>query len=493
MQTYIKRREPDTRGPSPEKSSSMENSMSAIASGSVRPTAEQMGHRVDLPGAIRAKMESAFGADFSGVELYESQTVADAGAQAMTMGNKIGFAPGELDFASGAGQALLGHELSHVVSQARGEVTGSGFLNDHALEARADREGALAAAGESVYSGPATPVSTTFSALSAAGPMQARKAKGKDELLSDNFDPQGTASDRVPKDPHNFLYESIFDTEEARRTRNTSADMPNWGVRGASREASSIGTKPEGQLKGNVYRPNQRIANGKHVIVCSGSGGSNQDQMGDQIKKYLEEGYTVHAYDYGGYGQSTTADGKVSEKSMQQDAQRIFDFVLANQGGNPIKAKDVLLHGFSMGGAMASHVVRNQAIKAAKAAGPNADDEKLGGLVLESSMRDTQNAAGSLIPIVGELGGAIGGSLYGQFDTMANLEEISKLDANLPVTFIGGSGSHDDHLAESKTGLYRDSKKRFRNVQRAKADKMDHLNQGKLRKVWDRVKENLMR
>ena len=102
--------------------------MSAIASGSVRPTPEQLGRRVDLPGAIRAKMESAFGADFSGVELYESQTVADAGAQAMTMGNKIGFAPGQLDFASGAGQALLGHELSHVVSQARGEARGGGHV-----------------------------------------------------------------------------------------------------------------------------------------------------------------------------------------------------------------------------------------------------------------------------------------------------------------------------------------------------------------------------
>lgn len=75
---------------------------------------------MDLPGAMRAKMEAAFGADLSGVELYESQTVADAGAQAMTMGNKIGFAPGKLDFASSEGQTLLGHELSHVVSQARG-------------------------------------------------------------------------------------------------------------------------------------------------------------------------------------------------------------------------------------------------------------------------------------------------------------------------------------------------------------------------------------
>ena len=150
--------------------------------GGAMPTAEQLGRRVDLPGSIRAKMEASFGADLSRVELYESQTVADAGAQAMAMGNKIGFAPGQLDFASSGGQALLGHELSHVVSQARGEVTGNGFLNDHALEARADREGALAAAGESVYSGPVAPISTTSTALSAAGPMQAKKPgrkKGK--------------------------------------------------------------------------------------------------------------------------------------------------------------------------------------------------------------------------------------------------------------------------------------------------------------------------
>ena len=153
--------------------------LAQLMGGGAMPTAEQMGHRVDLPGAMRAKMEAAFGADLSGVELYESQTVADAGAQAVTMGNKIGFAPGKLDFASSGGQALLGHELSHVVSQARGEVTGSGFLSDPALEARADREGALAAAGESVYSGPVTPISTTSTALSAAGPMQAKKPKGR--------------------------------------------------------------------------------------------------------------------------------------------------------------------------------------------------------------------------------------------------------------------------------------------------------------------------
>ena len=134
---------------------------------------------VDLPGAIRAKMEASFGADLSAVKLYESQTVADAGAQAVAQGSRVAFAPGVLDLTSQSGQALLGHELSHVVSQARGEVTGSGFLNDSTLEARADREGAMAAAGQQVYAGPVTAPLSAASAASAAGPMQARKAEDR--------------------------------------------------------------------------------------------------------------------------------------------------------------------------------------------------------------------------------------------------------------------------------------------------------------------------
>ena len=129
-------------------------------------TAEASLRPVDLPGAIQAKMEASFGADLSAVKLYESQAVADAGAEAVAQGSRIAFAPGKLDFASASGQALLGHELSHVVSQAREEVSGSGFLNDAALEARADREGAMAAAGEQVYAGPVT------AALSSAAPRR---------------------------------------------------------------------------------------------------------------------------------------------------------------------------------------------------------------------------------------------------------------------------------------------------------------------------------
>ena len=132
---------------------------------------EDRSHRIDLPDAMREKMESAFGMNFGKVNLYESESVADAGAQAIARGGNIAFAPGKADFNSLSGQSLLGHELSHIAAQARGEVTGSGFLNNGALEARADREGAMAAQGEQVYDGP---VMDAPSFAGASAPMQAK-------------------------------------------------------------------------------------------------------------------------------------------------------------------------------------------------------------------------------------------------------------------------------------------------------------------------------
>ena len=156
--------------------------LDALRSGAAQPTSAQLGHRIDLSEAMRARMEGAFGANLSGVQLYESKAVENAGAEAVAQGNRVAFAPGKANFSSRSGQELLGHELSHVVSQARGEVTGRGFLNNSALEARADREGAMAAAGEQIHAS-AAPMGalSTASAAPAAGPMQAKKKKGKKE------------------------------------------------------------------------------------------------------------------------------------------------------------------------------------------------------------------------------------------------------------------------------------------------------------------------
>ncbi len=158
-------------------------SLDELRAGSSAPSAEQMGHRVDLPDAMREKMETAFGADLSAVKLYESDAVREAGAEAVAQGSNIAFAPGMLDFTSFSGQARLGHEISHVVSQARGEVTGSGLLNDHALEARADREGAMAAAGQQI-SVP-TEAMSAVSAAPASGPMQCKNKKESNRKIDE--------------------------------------------------------------------------------------------------------------------------------------------------------------------------------------------------------------------------------------------------------------------------------------------------------------------
>ncbi len=175
--SYIYADRNKTNRPAEFKETAPQPTLKALRAGTAQPTREQMGHRVDLPDVMRDKMENAFGADLSSVKLYESESVADAGANAITRGEDIAFAPGMLDFTSSGGQALLGHEISHVVSQQRGEVTGGGFLNDHALESRADRDGAMAAAGQqiSALSAPLSPVS----AVPATGPMQASKADRK--------------------------------------------------------------------------------------------------------------------------------------------------------------------------------------------------------------------------------------------------------------------------------------------------------------------------
>ncbi|WP_437627020.1 eCIS core domain-containing protein [Sorangium sp. So ce1151] len=101
---------------------------------------------------MRAKMEAAFGADFSGVRVHPSSSRATAlGALAYTQGSEIHFAPGQWAPETTRGQELLGHELCHLEQKRQGRVQATAqykgvALNDSsALEAEADAMGARAA------------------------------------------------------------------------------------------------------------------------------------------------------------------------------------------------------------------------------------------------------------------------------------------------------------------------------------------------------------
>lgn len=77
-----------------------------------------------LPDNIRAPMEQAFGADFSGVRVHtdsrSDRLNRSVQARAFTTGQDVFFRSGEYNPASRSGKELLAHELTHVVQQNQG-------------------------------------------------------------------------------------------------------------------------------------------------------------------------------------------------------------------------------------------------------------------------------------------------------------------------------------------------------------------------------------
>jgi hypothetical protein len=109
------------------RSTSVENALGAAFEADAgiarRLTARRGGGRA-LPDAVRARMEPAFGADFSGVRIHVDREAAGLSesiqARAFTHGSDIYFGTGGFAPSSRAGQHLLAHELTHVVQQAGG-------------------------------------------------------------------------------------------------------------------------------------------------------------------------------------------------------------------------------------------------------------------------------------------------------------------------------------------------------------------------------------
>jgi len=124
-----------------------------------------------LDSSTRMGMEQAMGVDLSGVRVH-TDGAAGASAQAVqahayTVGDDVVFAPGQYQPGSSAGQRTLAHELTHVVQQRNGPVsgtpTGAGIsLSDpadsfeRAAEANADRIMAGAPSNSAPAAGPAS-------------------------------------------------------------------------------------------------------------------------------------------------------------------------------------------------------------------------------------------------------------------------------------------------------------------------------------------------
>jgi hypothetical protein len=189
-----------------------------------------------MPAPVRAKMESALGADFSDVRIQtDSARALELNARAFTQGGRqIHVAPGYWAPETSRGQELLGHELSHILQQRAGRVAttsryrGSDLNDDASLEREADVLGGQAARA----SGPAFP---SLAAMRDVGRLNANRTTAlqryplrRSDPLHDPLLDEFSADTGIPRDhasQHDPAYEAWL---EVRRLSRLTTDGMLW-------------------------------------------------------------------------------------------------------------------------------------------------------------------------------------------------------------------------------------------------------------------------
>jgi Domain of unknown function (DUF4157) len=103
-----------------------------------------------LDPIVRHRMQATLGSDFGDARIHTGEGAATAtrevDARALTIGNRIAFAPGQFHPGSAASERLLAHELAHVAQGARPASDPSTALSDPSAAAEREADAASLAA-----------------------------------------------------------------------------------------------------------------------------------------------------------------------------------------------------------------------------------------------------------------------------------------------------------------------------------------------------------
>jgi dienelactone hydrolase len=440
------------------------------------------GNGAPLPDTTRGQMESSFGADFGAVRVHTNNESAQLNrslqAQAFTHGSDIYFGEDTYKPNQDSGKQLLAHELTHVVQQGAAPSTPSvsrkmanvseGDVHDSRLQLARGKAGRVMG---SLGSSPLGFLAAPFAPLIGAGAGAYYGAKAAHKKTGSKIG--GFFGGLL-----GLLGGAVAGTIGAALLPILSA-VP--GLLGGLSSSLAFGFKggrqkeaeePAGQLpynhvpieittdtyvlRGRRYNPKLQYRNGpsagKAVILFSGSGGPNENQLEPLARHYTKQGATAFAINYRGFGESrdrsrnrqgefTESSPFMSEQGLVEDAVRIYTYVT----GQGFAAGNIVLHGFSLGGAIAAKLAKRLARQGVQ----------LGGLVLHSSIKTAYEAGkgGIGLPVLGHIGGLITKLSAGSFDTTQSLEEIQQHDPNLPIHFMSGQKDAGDQLALGETNL----------------------------------------
>ena len=200
-----------------------------------------------------------------------------------------------------------------------------------------------------------------------------------------------------------------------------------------------------GIMRGAKYTPEGwNPKTGKVAVVYTGSHEPGAAQIKDIKDTYLAQGIAVVQVDYRGFGnsRSTNIFGMetntwLTEEKLYKDGMDIYHHVKDTMGINP---NNIVLHGYSLGGAVASRVALEATKELNRERIANGKIQKegvgLGGVVLHSPMKSLQYAAhydsGSDFMAWGAK------TFGGQYNTEQHMLDLAKVDKNVPVHLIGG-------------------------------------------------------
>ncbi|MDR1364303.1 MAG: alpha/beta fold hydrolase [Oscillospiraceae bacterium] len=244
------------------------------------------------------------------------------------------------------------------------------------------------------------------------------------------------ASAFIYKNSDNFFQRHVIGDTNLRGNGYSVSELP-----------SNIRSEPvniNNKLRGFIYSGNGVGAlSGKYVIFYSGSGSPNAEQVKNAVVEYIRRGASVVGVDYSGFGSSgeAIASGKIRQSGIYSDAQEIYNYIERNLR---IRKSNIILHGYSLGGAAAAHVAANV----------SQGQNKLGGLILQSSIKNVSNAAYDCLknrnPAI-RLLVTLGGYLFAdQFDCEKELKRLFKNDSSIPFAVCAGDSLDGLRLNQTK-------------------------------------------
>ncbi|GMB10942.1 MAG: hypothetical protein NkDv07_0898 [Candidatus Improbicoccus devescovinae] len=194
-------------------------------------------------------------------------------------------------------------------------------------------------------------------------------------------------------------------------------------------------------LRGATYKkkhPEGEKFKGKYVIVFPGNY-MLASEMIPSVEPFLSEGATIVAVDYPGYGSSKLRLPalRLNQKKIYEAGDNIFDYVNQTLG---IPEQEMIIFGYSLGGAIASHVF---AKSCQKEKAPHA-------VILASPLCGVNKVS---IPIAEFVTGS-------ELNTVKNFKDIEKikdtskiisLKRKTKIIILGGG--RNDWLSDSVTGL----------------------------------------